>query len=274
MALKQQAADIGTLSIASISLLADFENVSYVVKETQVDGSSMVALGKSNTGTKLGGTFDLTVLTTQSTPDRVTHLNLSVLTIGGTSYASDVSSVKMTLTPNQVKQPSAGSWWQTVQNTKMDISATVELSLPVGSNFAHALLQKMHSVTGSDRNVVFSFTLNGVAITVPMRLESIPFKAERDGLQMLTVNLTCHAPLSGTFPTAPTGTTSLLEKAFNSWAAELAFAFSTNAAAGAGAAISGNCIFGPTTIEVSDEALAKVTYQFHTTGTVTEAATT
>jgi hypothetical protein len=274
MALKQQAADIGTLSIASISLLADFEGVTYTVKETQVDGSSMVATGKSYTGTKLGGTLDIPVLSTQSTPDRVTHLNLTVLTVGGTSYLADVLSLKLTLTPNQVKQPSSGSWWQTVQNTKMDISGSVDISLPAGSNYAHDLLTLAHSATGSSRNLVLSFTLNAVTITVPLRLESAQLKAERDGLQMMTLNLSCHAPLSGTFPTAPTGTSSLLEKAFNSWAAEFAFAFNTSATAARGAAISGNCIFGPTTIEVTDEGLAKTTYQFHTTGTVTEVATT
>jgi hypothetical protein len=272
MALKQQAADIGTLSIASISLLADFENVTWTVDETQVDGSSMVSLGKSMNGTKLAGTLDVSVLSTLSTPDRVSHLNMTVLTVGGTNYLTDVQSFKLTGTPNQVKQPSAGSWWQTVQNTKMDFAVTLDIAIPVGSNYAHDLMTKMSSTTGIDRNVVLSVTINSVAQTIAMRMKSGSLKAERDGLQMFTLNLVGHAPLSGTYPTAPTGTTSLLEKAYNSWASELAFTFSSNATAARGAVFTGNCIIGTWSIDVADEGLVKTAYQFHTTGTVTEAA--
>lgn len=265
MALRDQIGDISIFSVNSVNLLADINNVTFTIDENQADGSAVARAGMTMVGTKLSGTIATEILSTTSSPDRVTHLNLTVFTIGGVDYLGEVRSIDFQGTFTQVQQAGAGEWFTKPQNVKKDYSATVEID--VTSTYAEDFMTLMASTTGTDRNVVLSLTVNAVAYTLPMRLKTVALGAQRDDLQRLTLTLTGHDPGSSNYPTAPTGTVGLLAQAFNAPFAEMAFEFESKAANGVN--LAGNCVFQSFGFRIEDDALVTTNYTFSTYGAVT-----
>jgi hypothetical protein len=269
MALVHDVGDISVYTVGGVALVGLFEEVTYSVDETQVDGSAMARLGKCAQGTKLKGHFDCKLMSTKSSPTRVSHLDLSVFTLGGTDYLAVVRSISLKGTYEAKAKAGLGSLFMRPQNVKKDYSADVELDCADGT--ASALMTLMHSATASDRNVALSFTLNGIANTIPMRIQKIAHKGSRNDLQVLSVSLMGRDPGSSAYPTAPTGTTTLLEKFYNDFRTELAFTYTSKTASGF--SVTGNCIPASFEISIQDEALEYENYAFDSVGTVTNAAT-
>ena len=269
MALVHDVGDISVYTVGGIALLGLFEDVTYSVEETQVDGSAMARLAKCAQGTKLAGSFDCKLMSTKSSPVRVSHLDLSAMSLGGTSYLAVLRSLSFKGSFEAKDKAGIGSLFKNSQNVKKDYSADVELDCADGT--ASALMTLMHSVTATDRNVALALTLNAVGITVPMRLQKLAHSGSRNELQVLKGSLMGRDPGTGAYPTAPTGTTTLLEKAFNDFRTELAFTYTSKTTNGF--SVTGNCIFSSFGFEIQDEALEYESYSFASVGTVTNSAT-
>lgn len=265
MALRDQVGDISIFSVNSVNLLADFQNVTMVLDENQAEGSAVSRAGMTPIGTKLSGTITTEILSMKTLPDRVTHLDLSAITIGGVSYLGDVRSIDFSGAFTQVQQAGAGEWWAKPQNVKKGYTATVELD--VRSTHAAVFFALAASTTAGDRNVVFSFTLNSVPYTLPMRVKTCTLGAQRDDLQRITLVLEGRDPGSGNYPTAPTGTVGLLAQAFNAPFAEMAFEFESKSVNGTN--LVGNCVFQSFGFRIEDDALVSLNYVFSTYGAVT-----
>lgn len=269
MPLTHDVGDIAVYTIAGQNLLAYFEEVSYTVEETQVNGSSVLRDGESPNGTKLNAKISTTLLSTYASPDRVSHLMLSTYTMGGTSYLGVLKSIEVSGKFTAKKRAGVGAWWTRPQNVTKTYSFAVELDCD--DTVAAAIMVKMHSTVPTDRDMVISLTLNSVPVTIPARMQQVEHGAKRDDLQTLKITLEGKDPGTGAYPTAPTDTTGLLDLAFNGFQAPLAFTYASHATAGF--QTTGQMIVSSFSFKIEDEALVKNQYTFDSYGTVTAAAT-
>jgi hypothetical protein len=261
--------DVSLYTLDGTSVLATYENVTLEVTEDQVDGSSIGRMGKTAQGVKLSGRIDTSLMSTFSTPDRVSHLDLSAMALGATSYLASLRRLRLSGSYEQKMRAGVGALNVRPQNVKKDYAASAEFD--ADDTVASAIMIAMASPTYANRNAVLGFTLNSIAYTFPMRMQKAGVRVQRDDLQLVTLDLAGRSPDSGAYPTAPVGTTSLLEKAINVPETAIAFAFTSKAAGGV--AMSGSCIFSSFDIEINDGELVRSQYSFNTTGAWTVAAT-
>jgi hypothetical protein len=269
MALVHDTGDISVVTFGGVALLGLFDDVTYSVDETQVDGSALSRFGKCAQGTKLSGNFDCKVMDSKTSPTRVSHLDLTVFSLGGTDYLAVVRSISLKESFEGKQKAGLGSLFKRPQNIRKDFSAEIELDCADGT--ASAIMALMHSATASDRNVALSFTLNSIATTIPMRIQKVSHKGSRNDLQTLAISLMGRDPGASAYPTAPTGTTSLYEKFLNDFRTELSFTYTSKTSSGF--SVTGNCIPASLAVEIQDEALLYYSYSFDSVGTVTNSAT-
>lgn len=264
--------EIGDMSVFTLdgaSVLGVFEDIDYSVDATIVDGAAVTSPGETPQETKRFAKLTTKLMSTLSAPDRVSHLDLSAASLGGTAYLGTVRSLNLNGTYKQNKQAGVGAGWTKPQNSTKMYKATVDLDC--NDDVASAFEVKMHSSTYSDRDMVLSFTLNGVPITIPMRMTRVQLTGQRGDLQSVKIELQGKCPDTGAYPTAPTTGTTLLSKAFLAWKTAITFAFTSKASKGV--AVSGNAIFNSFTIDIQDEQIVSVQYAFDSYGTVAAVAT-
>lgn len=266
--------DIGSLSaldLASSSFLADFQSATVSVDDDTVRNDALTRGGQSVQTTKRGVTFDVDLLSTLSgsDPERVSHLHLSALTVGGTNYLTDLEGGTIEISYEQKKKPGAGSLWHYPQNVTKHIRATLKIGVPATGGVP--LMVNQFSATLTTQNAALSFTLNSVTTTITMRVVKVSQPFERDGLQIFEVTLEGRDPGTGAWPSAPTGTTTLLEKAFNDFKTAIAFNFTSHATEGYN--LAGNMVFASVNINIQDGDLVATKYQFKSQGTITATAT-
>ena len=259
--------DVAAASIGGNSFLTDLEGCTFTLETDTVDNHSIVSPGVSKQVQKIKGTFDFPMFSTSTIPDRISDLNLSVATLGGTSLLTfGLESLKLSVGYVRQQRPNAGSPFHYPQNTIIEISGSARVATP--DTGITPFLGDAASTTHSDRVKSLSFTLNGVAITLPVVITGAGVPFERGGLQMCDISLGPRVPASGAYPSAPTGTTTLLEKALNAYRTPLAISATTKATTGL--VISGsNFIFDPWELEITDGGLVVPKYKFVNVGAFT-----
>jgi hypothetical protein len=269
MALVHQIADLSVFSAGGTSLLGDIESVEYTVDETQVDGSKTSRLGKNMNGVKLEGKIRTSLLSTISGTQRVSHLNLTAATLNSVNYLGLIRNFKFSATYEHQRRAGVGSWFMRNQVTAKHFTASFDLDCE--DSIASVLMIAAHSSTYGNREMVLSFTLNSVVITLPTRLKTVAFKTERDGLQVLSITVEGSDPGTGNYPTAPTTSATLLTKALNDPTTEIAFDLTSKAASGFD--VTGTMTWDTMDFEVADDGLVKTNYSWMSYGTVTASAT-
>lgn len=267
------ALDVGTLSLLSLGgndFLADLEDATLEIGPDMTKRiDSITRAGQAEGTTKRGCHFEISLLSTKSTPERVSHLDLTAFTIGGTDYIANLESLDFSGSYEQKDKPAAGQLWQVKQNVTKKYTASVNLAIPDTGGMP--LLVNQTSATLSNQNAALAFTLNGNAFSFAMRSVKVSAPWQRDGLQMVTVDFVGRDPGTGAFPSAPTGTTGLLQLALNAFKTPLAFDFISHATEGY--ELSGNVIYSGFSFQIKDGELVPVKYSFDSTGTVVGAAT-
>jgi hypothetical protein len=151
---------------------------------------------------------------------------------------------------------------------KRDFEGEIEMFLPV--LVAGDLIIAAHDddVEASDMTVMVS--LNGVPVEIPMAMHKFALKADNGDFQLLTAQVSGKAPdnLATQYPTNPTGTSSLLEKAVNQPGTALAFAFTTHATEGV--ALTGNMVWAGFDFSIPQEGgVVKTNYSWESQGKIT-----
>lgn len=271
MAVRYAGTNISLYTVGGIALVPTGYSFSATVNNESVDAGLITRMGKNNQPVKQGVALSVERNGVTSGSTRVSHLNVSAFTIGGTSYLNVLKDLNFSGSFDQVMQAGIGEKYQKPQVVAKDYNITCSLNVESGDSLTLAALIGGADFSNVDQAV--SFTIDGVTITVPMNLMTYELSVPRYDLQ--TINLTFQGadPGSSAYPTAPTGTTSLLEQVLNTPTAELAFSFQ-NVDSGDvnGLRLSGNCVAESFSIQTSDGALVSETYQFQSYGTVTTAA--
>lgn len=264
-------ADVSVFSVGSVDLLALLKNARIVANIDQVDGKPFTRLGKSAHAVKKSLEISYSNFSTVSAPQRVTNINVTAFSYGGTDYIGTLRSGTFSGEFTHVEGSGIGDVFKSPYVTEKDYKLSAELQL-VDSATANWWQNNADELLGGNLtgvNITVSFTINSVAITMPMSISSAELVLDEGGLQTVRIECSGRSPDSGDYPTAPTGTTSLFEKALNAPKTALAYSITNAATSAYDVNLAGNCIIKSFSIGFQDGALVMEDYSYASQGTVT-----
>lgn len=267
---KQVSGDLSVFTVGGSSQLAVLENVTYRTTVAKNEGRILKVVGGQAQAGRRSGRIEMTNMSTisGSAPTRVTAFELSAISLGGVDVIALINTLDFSGNMNLKDAAAAPEEWAWPQFMGKDYSARATLFIPATSG--QAFSAAVHGAR-SGLAVTLTFTINGVAITLPMLITEAVHKTNVDDHQMYEVALEGRAPDSGSYPTAPTGTTSLLEKAFAAPGTALAFVITTKASPD-GVTYSGNMVYESFNFSIGQNGqLVKEQYTWAVRGTPTAA---
>lgn len=264
------AGNLSVFSIASASQLDYLQNANLNLTEQQQEGSSIAYLGGNTQGVKMGGELSCSLFSDQSTAIRVSHLDVSAADLGSVDLLSPniLYGLDLSLDYTHGMNPGIGELWQFPVIADRRFSGSLRLAMMTDD--APDLLVDLLSGTYADKNKLFSFTINGVEFEVPMRMTGATIPIQKEGMLEYTIPLADRSGRSGV-TVKPTGTTSLIEKAFNSASTALAFAFRPKVHPSLNFA--GNMLIKSFRMSIQDASLVPVNLTYACQGTWTGTAT-
>jgi hypothetical protein len=234
-----ESGSMSVFSLAGGSVLGLFENVTISMTNNTVETKPVTRVYGRAQGVKREWSVDTTLMANNALATaRIDHLLVTVFTIDGNAQIGQLASGELSMTATIKTKPEVGAEWKTNQVTGKKLMVSGSFNVPTGA--ASPLIAAMDASTIEDLRVAVTITVDGVTYgSIPMVITSALLKAEREGLYVVDMSLEGESPDTGDFPVAPTGTTTLFEKALNSRAA-VAVALTTQTTNGN--ALSGNAV--------------------------------
>lgn len=268
MATQGYAGALSVLSIGGNSQLEFIKNANFSWSDAPEEGAPASRFGGNTQGTKKSGKLSYSLFSDTSTADtRVSHLDLSAAAYGSSPVSlispNILSSLKVGVKFTHKMNPGTGELW--AYPVVVDGHFDASLKLGMGA-LAPEILKDFFSATYATQNKVLTFTHNAIAFSIPFRQMGAEVPVAKDGLMEYTMALADRSARAGV-TVLPSGTTSLIEKAFNAPKTALAFAFTP--ASSASVAIAGNMVFESMDFEITDGALTVLNFGFATQGAVT-----
>lgn len=271
MASRQLPGDISLVTIAGSDQTVDLANITYSGNIDLQEASPIGRFHASAHPVKQGLTISTGLYSTISAPTRVTNLNVTGFSIDAVALITMLRGGSFSATYTIQEGSAINDLFKFPVVTKTDFSLTGKLIIPTANlgtdNISHVISPQWASTTLADKNMVFTMTINSVVITLPMVLESFTHAFTQADLVSYDIVLKGQDQFTGTYPTAPTGNTSLLEKALNAPGTAIAFALTSHATEGV--VYGGNCIFSAMTFSFDDSTVITNDYTFQSQGVVT-----
>jgi hypothetical protein len=262
---------VSIFTVAGVAMVGAGNKFDFTVSAEKADAGLIARLGKHSQPVKASGKLMVDLNSVASGSTRVSHMNVSAFTIAGTDRLAILKSFSISGTFDKVAQAGVGEKYAKPQVVAKDYQVSIELDVTTG--VVKAMMDKL---TGSDftgHATTVSITLNGVTLTFAMNLNEGTLSSQRYSLQSLQLSFDGADPGAGNYPAAPTGATTILEKALNAATTEMAFSFqNAQSADSGGIAASGNVVFDSFSIKIADGQLVEESYGFETYGTITIAA--
>ncbi len=283
MANVQGFGDLQAFSIGGNSLLTVIKNVQYKWTLDKADTSTISRTGRRRQTVNKGGTITTGAMSTLASDSGMvaSSLSISAFTLDGVSYLAYLrgGSVRGSFETRMVQGAADAPKWP--QNFGKDYEWSIDLLIPAAAdvqtaNAAINLGPRLHDTDVLDQDltrVVLSITIDGVATTMECEIDEFDHIINEKQEQEIKLRLTGNDPGTGNYPTAPTGSTSLLEKAFNASDTALAFVLTTSTAAD-GETYSGNAIITDFGFSFNGGEIIIIDYTFSTRGAVTAATAT
>lgn len=276
MANVQGSGDLSVFTIDATSMLALIKNVSYQAQIDKGEVGSIKRPGIRRQSVKKGITITTAMMSAMSGDAGLmaSNLAISAFSVGGVSYAGYLrgGSFRGSFTTREVS--AVGDAYKWPQHFGKDYTAEVTLviTLTGDPNPMRNLSAGVHDADVLDQdliNVVFTITIDALTVTVPMQISSMKIDFNERQEMVCTLSLEGNDPGgSSDFPTAPTGTTTLLEKAFNLYNTALAFVLTTASGAN-GVAYAGNMIITDFGFNFNDAEITMIDYTFMSRGNFT-----
>lgn len=270
----QSTGDISVFSWDSNSLLAVFKNVKLKIAADKADTSPATMFGKRRQTVKRYAEITTGIMSPLSGDATLMASNLAVtaFSIGDTDYIDYLMSWSINGTFDTREVSGQGSAFKKPQHEGKDYSCSVTLTIPLGGtpsalrNLSAAMLDADLVDQDLDR-VAVGPTIDGVPITIPMTIDDITWSGDEKTEQTVVISFSGNCPTSGDYPTAPTGTTTLLEQFFNDVNTVQAISLTTHATEGVNYA--GNFLPGPFTIKGNDAEVNIIDLSWISQGAVT-----
>lgn len=272
---RQLSTQLGTLTVASIALKADITEVEMTCPAELVDGRGIAWGGESENAVKQHCEFRTSALSTYSSPARVANIDVGAFTLAGTDFLTHLRGGSFNGSFHMSDElGGVSNYWSYKVPVIPIYSASVMLNLPNADTvnalrtFITGMMNATIATAVTNRNAALSITINSVAHTLAMIIATGGIKlAGGPSSQIVTLDLKGRNDGSSTYPTAPTGTTTLLEKHFNSFATPMAFTFTPKSANST--AFTGELVPTSFSFDFNDSSLIKTNYAWQSHGVVT-----
>lgn len=257
-------------SLNASSQLTVLKDVKFSCPADLVEGKSLTDPGENEQAVKQ----EVIVATTMqsyvsSGPERVANVDVSAFTIGGTNFLGYLMGYRFSASHKMVELGGVSNYWKYTLPTTKQYSAEVQLSIP-DSTTANAIRTFlggfMNATIGTAiaaRRFATSITINGIEVALTTLAQDAQWSGEDGGVQILTLPLKGYYP-STTYPTAPTGTTTILEKALNARQTALAGVF-TPKSSNSGS-FAGDLVIDTFGFRVQDKAVVETDYSWRSHG--------
>lgn len=262
--------DMTLFTVNSTDYIATLEGCDLEFPDNVIESSGISLLYEHEQVGGSGGKITATIKKAHGggSNDFSCNLDVGALAIGGNTQLAYNKSGSLTISTTTKDVRGMGERWFKPKIVKKKIEMAGSFLLDSASNATEEYVLKHMSSTLTDKNVVATVTLDGTAYTFPSLLKSASLKIQDSDVQMVDFVLAgrsyADTPLTN-MPTAPTGTTTLSEKAINTVAA-LTFEFET---ATTGVNFAGSLVITGLKISWGEDQLIKAEYTFETYGTVT-----
>lgn len=258
--------DISVFTLGGVDLLGAINDIGYKISADKDEGGAIAYIGESPQLTGAGVEISTTALSNIVGSGRVSDLDLTAFTIGGTTYRTKLKQFSLKGSYTHQETSARGDKFHAPQVTNKAYSGSAELF--VLDSAAPDLMGTLLGSTSTTNNSTISVTINGVTITLPVLITQHDLAVPYGGLQMLSMSFDGRALLTvDPYPTLPTGTTTLLEKALNDPLTALAYDIKTRATNGV--RLQGNMIWNSFDLSVNERQIIKTQYSWLGTGTVT-----
>lgn len=262
--------DIGTLTIGGVAVLCSIDNVNWSATADRTDVRGPCRFGAFSVITKDQATLRAKLYGAGAGFVN-TSVDLSAVTIGGVSIKPVMYTLNLSGGFDKQDLPAIGVLGKAQGITGKSYTGSVELVLDDGL-VAQNLIVASESRTLADREMILSFTSNGVAFTIPVQLTGNDGGSEQGNYQRVTLNFEGQSPASPTaYPTVPGGTTTLFEKALNTPKTNLAFTYVSKTVSGVSR--TGFLTWDSFNIVISDGTVTDYTYNWMTYGDWTTVVT-
>lgn len=248
--------------------LAVVESYSYEVRNSTTRADPINRAYHQNQITKKGVRVSATLRSTKSGSIKVCNLDVSAISILGQAYDSYLESGSLTVNQETAEVSALADLFEYNQATgkkSIEFDGVIRIPATAGAG-SQALQTALASATVTDSQGTITFTINGVTVTCAMTVESITQEESGGATQSIRLRAVCNAPDSGTFPAAPTGTTTLLERMLNTTTRHR-LRFTTHASEGGQWA--GNAILTRYTLTIPNQGLVVAECEWLNQGTWT-----
>ncbi|MDI9639705.1 hypothetical protein QPK87_04810 [Kamptonema cortianum] len=204
--------DVSVFDIDSASFLADLRGVTLESTADVVDATPLSLAGKKVEPVRRKVQLEARMTSEKPGGAKVTHLDLSSLSIGGTNYVPVLREGVFAGRNRWKSAAGVSDEWEYPVVVQKDYAAEVVIALEPGMS-QQAAQAAFGSVTGS--KIGFGLTLNGVAVVLPMVLVKWEHVMSVGDVQTWRLRLKGSAPIGAVYPSSPLGTGTLLSRAMN-----------------------------------------------------------
>lgn len=258
--------DVSVLTVDSVNYTGIVDSVSLTKTVATAEGQAISRKYNNPQAVKNSWNLSFSSKNTKSGAFRVTNLDLTANTIGGTAFAADTESLTINVNAVHAMGDACQDGHAFPVYTGSTIDGSAVLKVPTGSVPLMAALD-----APGDADLSFTFTLNGVQVAFPILVTGLTHTAAVGQVQTVNVTFVGQDPLTGNHPVAPTGTTTILEKVLNAPQTALAIAFTSKA--NGGVAYSGNALIQSYSASINNSSVVTESMTWVGVGALTDAAT-
>jgi len=254
----QTSNDVGTLTIGGTSFLQVFEDVQWSCDPEFDDWQNPTRLRKGSQPMKNAARLEVPLKPVKTGSVRLSHFDLTALSLAGISLLDEYESLEFRVTNPISPLPNGGEFKRRFQvDPGGTLEATINTELQSENSEIVDLLALLESDDPDDLAAILSMTLNAVAITAPGNLRRGTHNA--GGRQKATIQWE-GSDNEATYPTAPTGTSTILERAINAPKTPLAFSYVSKLVEGLER--SGNLLIASGMVRIPSDKLVQETWSF------------
>lgn len=264
----------GDLSVFEIDLEDDGTYADYLgtIQEVTLSGdlSTVNAAPINRTYDRMqaarkGLTITAPLMSVKTGSVKVSTLDLSAFSFGGTDYVAYLVDGEFTCEQNLVQATAAKDFFSYpisggTKSLTFEGNILVPATAALGSQ---ALPTAFFSATPTDHDATVTFTINGVTTTAAMTFSRFEKQFTRGEAQVFRVRAETNSPDSGTYPAAPTGTTTIWERLLNT---QTRHRLRLTDHASEGQQYAGNAILRRGTIRITNSGLIYVGYEWESQG--------
>lgn len=268
--------DVSTFDLDTFSMLTTVRNATLEFQGGEADGSIMTRYGRVNQVAKKSATLRFSALSLPATPagaTKVTNLSVSAFTADAMAYIGLMRSASIEFTYQHDEASGLADVWTYPVLVSRDIRIRGTMVVPSSMTATllalTGVLTQAYAATVADLRMTVTVTIDGTSFTLPMVLTRCAHVFEDGRAATFEVEFAGEDPGTGTYPTAPTGTASLLAYCVTS--APTALVLDLVSKATAGATYAGGFLVSRVSIDMSDSAVVTTDYEFVSQGAVTVA---